>query len=997
MIKRKTIFLALIIISLLIGTTTLVQAVPPLPSSFYGTVQINGENVEEGTVISAWIEGVQYASTTTIFHEGVSVFAIDVPGDDPTTGGVIEGGTKDQTIVFKIGEIEADETALWRSGTYVNCDLSAWVLTVVADSQEKVYGEDDPELTYSYTPDDDEIIFDGALDREEGEDVGTYAITQGDLSAEGYFILFNSAELTITPKPITITADAKSKAYGAFDPSLTYKSNVPLVVGDNFTGGLARVAGENVGTYEILQGTLKIDDGNNGDNYTINFESANLTIIPRPITVTADDKEKILGDSDPDLTYKITSGSLVNGDQITGSLIRDIGETVGTYLIKQGSLAIDDSNGGANYDLTFVEGTFTIKQISITITANAATKIYGEDDPEFTYTASDISVLLTGALGREPGENAGTYAITIGTLSAGEQYAISFVTADFTITQKEASVTPNAASKVYGDPDPVLTGTLSGFLESDNVTAVYSRAAGETVAGSPYTISAVLSPADVLGNYNITYNTAEFTITKKEASVTPDDLSKVYGEAGPSFTGTLSGFLAGDNVTAVYSREAGETVIGSPHTISAVLSPEGVLGNYDITYNTAEFTITKKEASVTPNDATKVYGEDDPAFTGTVTGFLVADRVTAVYSREAGETVAGSPYEISADLGDDKVLDNYDITYNTANFTITPKEITVAADPRTKTYGLPDPALTYVVTGIEDGDSLDGGLARLPGENVGTYQIIIGTLTAGTNYTITFVPENLTITPRSITVTADDKEKTIGDSDPALTYSITTGSLAYDDEITGDLVRDAGETLGSYSIKRGTLAIDDGNGGANYELTFVEGTFTIKQISITITATATTKVYGEDDPEFTYEASDPSVILTGELGREPGENVGTYAITIGTLSAGEQYAITLVPANLTITKRPITITVDDKEKVEGDPDPELTWQITRGELAFTTDEITGVLERESGEDVGVYKILIGSLKIDDENNGENYDLEFEEGTFNILSGIVNIFLPLIRR
>ncbi|HOM67968.1 MAG TPA: MBG domain-containing protein, partial [Brevefilum fermentans] len=622
--------------------------------------------------------------------------------------------------------------------------------------------------------------------------------------------------------------------------------------------------------------------------------------------------------------------------------------------------------------------------------------VYGEEDPEFTYTASDPSVILTGKLGREPGENAGIYAITIGTLSAGEQYAINFVSADFTITKKAASVTPNAASKVYGEADPTFTGVLTGFLAGDNVVAVYSRQAGETVAGSPYEISATLSPAGVLGNYEITYNTANFTITKREASVTPNAASKVYGEADPTFTGVLTGFLAGDNVVAVYSRAAGETVAGSPYAISAVLSPEGVLANYNITYNTAEFTITKKEASVTPNDATKVYGEADPTFTGVLTGFLVADGVTAVYSREAGETVAGSPYVINAVLSPEEVLDNYDITYNTANFTITPKAITVTADPKTKTYGLPDPALTYGVTGMEDGDSLTGGLARVAGENVGTYQITIGTLTAGPNYTITFVPANLTITARPITITADDKERMIGDSDPVLTYSITAGSLAFDDEVTGALVRDAGEALGTYPIKQGTLAIDDGKGGANYDLTFVEGTFTIKQIPITITAHAATKVYGEEDPEFTYTASDPSVALTGALGREPGENVGAYAITIGTLSAGPEYAITFVSADLSITKRPITIAVDDKEKVEGDPDPVLTWKIKSGSLAFA-DKITGVLERESGEDVGVYKILIGSLKIDDGNNGENYNLKFEEGTFKILSGKFYIFIPLLRQ
>ena len=64
----------------------------------------------------------------------------------------------------------------------------------------------------------------------------------------------------------------------------------------------------------------------------------------------------------------------------------------------------------------------------------------------------------------------------------------------------------------------------------------------------------------------------------------------------------------GDGVTATYSRTAGETVLAGPYTISAVLSPAGVLSNYNITYNTASFTIEPQSASVTPNAASKTYG-----------------------------------------------------------------------------------------------------------------------------------------------------------------------------------------------------------------------------------------------------------------------------------------------------------------------------------------------------------------------------------------------------
>src|SRR5207302_2042148 len=143
---------------------------------------------------------------------------------------------------------------------------------------------------------------------------------------------------------------------------------------------------------------------------------------------------------------------------------------------------------------------------------------------------------------------------------------------------------------------------------ADGVTASYSRTAGETVLGGPYTISATLSPAAALSNYNITYNTAAFTIDPKTASVTPNAASKTYGAVDPAFTGTLTGFLVADGVTASYSRTAGETVLGGPYTISATLSPAAALSNYNITYNTAAFTIDPKSASVAPNAASKTYG-----------------------------------------------------------------------------------------------------------------------------------------------------------------------------------------------------------------------------------------------------------------------------------------------------------------------------------------------------------------------------------------------------
>jgi Bacterial Ig-like domain (group 3)/MBG domain (YGX type)/Bacterial Ig-like domain (group 2) len=125
------------------------------------------------------------------------------------------------------------------------------------------------------------------------------------------------------------------------------------------------------------------------------------------------------------------------------------------------------------------------------------------------------------------------------TYSGDTNFASSTIGLSQTVNQLAASVTPSAARKTYGAADPTLTGSLSGFLPSDNFTATYSRTAGETVAGSPYTISAVLSPTSVLNNYNITYNTANFTITAASTTTTISSVSPSPATTGVPVTVTV--------------------------------------------------------------------------------------------------------------------------------------------------------------------------------------------------------------------------------------------------------------------------------------------------------------------------------------------------------------------------------------------------------------------------------------------------------------------------
>jgi len=101
------------------------------------------------------------------------------------------------------------------------------------------------------------------------------------------------------------------------------------------------------------------------------------------------------------------------------------------------------------------------------------------------------------------------------------------------------------------------------------------------------------------------------------------------------------------------------------------LASTGLLANYDITNDGATFTINKRNATWTTNDNSKIFGTVDPSPLTTGSGnFLAADHVTATYTRAPGETLAGSPYHITATLSPAEVLGNYNITNTGANFTI---------------------------------------------------------------------------------------------------------------------------------------------------------------------------------------------------------------------------------------------------------------------------------------------------------------------------------------
>ena len=365
-----------------------------------------------------------------------------------------------------------------------NFNITPKPITVtVTPGQTKEFGAGEP--AFAYTSSDLAASFTGALARDAGENVGAYAINQGDLSAgTNYSITFVPANFNITPKPITVTVTpGQTKVFGAGEPTFTYTSSD---LAASFTGALARAAGEDVGAYAINQGDLSA-----GTNYSISFVPANFNITPKPITVTVTPGQtKVFGAGEPTFTY--TSSDLAVS--FTGALARAAGEDVGVYAINQGDLS-----AGTNYSISFVPADFNItpKPITVTVTPGQ-TKVFGAGEPAFAYTSSDLAVSFTGALVRDAGENVGTYAINQGDLTAGTNYSITFVPANFNITPKAASVILSNLSYIYDGSVKSVTVTTDPIGLSNSVT--YNGSTTEPSAAGSYAVIATITDPNYTGS-----------------------------------------------------------------------------------------------------------------------------------------------------------------------------------------------------------------------------------------------------------------------------------------------------------------------------------------------------------------------------------------------------------------------------------------------------------------------------------------------------------------
>jgi hypothetical protein len=781
---------------------------------------------------------------------------------------------------------------------------------------------------------------------------------------------------------LSVTADDKAKTYGAADPSLTYTVGGTLY----YTDTAAVVSGVSLSTTTgaaATAGTHTITaTGGTASNYNVGTPvDGTLTVAKAAaLSVTADDKAKTYGAADPSLTYTV-GGTLYYTDTtavVSGVLLATntgAAATAGTHTIT--------ATGGtaSNYNVAApVDGTLTVaKAAALSVTADDKAKTYGAADPSLTYTVggtlyyTDTAAVVSGVLlatNTGAAATAGTHTITASGGTASNYNVATPVDGTLTVAKAAAlSVTADDKAKTYGAADPSLTYTVGGTLYYTDTAAVVSGVLLATNTGAAATAGThtITASGGTASNYNVaTLVDGTLTVAKAAAlSVTADDKAKTYGAADPSLTYSVGGTLYYTDTASVVSgvslvTNTGAAATAGTHTITAT---GGTASNYNVAAPVGgTLTVAKAAAlSVTADDKAKTYGAADPSLTYSVGGTLYYTDTASVVSgvslsTNTGAAATAGTHTITATGG---TASNYNVAAPVdGTLTVAKAALTATADNQAKTYGGTDLTLTYTLSGTRyygDATSVVSGvsLATATGAaaTAGTHTI---TATGGTaaNYDVTMVDGTLTVAKATLTAMADDKAKTYGAAETALSYTLG-GPLHYSD--TAAVVSGV-----SLSTQTGTAAtagthaiVASGGVASNYDVTAVNGTLTVGKTALTITADDKAKIYGDAEPVLIASAgalqlkySDTLSVVSGlVLSTATGSaaTAGTHVIAASGGTAAN-YDITTVNGTLTVAKALLSVLADDKARDLGVPNPVFTAGISGYKLSENDAVLGGALQ-----------------------------------------------------
>lgn len=581
-----------------------------------------------------------------------------------------------------------------------------------------------------------------------------------------------------------------------------------------------------------------------------------LEVTPLAITVSALDASKTYGDSDPALGWEVTKGKLVKDESLQGITVsRELGEAVR----KDGyAVTVAQSEGAnPNYKITFKDGTFTIDKRELAVTWDTTT--------EFTYDGEEhcpqaklhnvvgddnISAYVEGAKVK-----AGTYTAKITELTGDDagnyKLPAEGLTCEFSI--KKA---PQGAPKVQATAETV-SGKSDGKITGVDAKMEWRAKGSGEYQGVPDGVTEITDRA--VGTYEVRY--------RADSDHDASSATEVTVNAGGKFVVTLPTKQIGYTITAnpgeldwhgsttlTVSIESGYFTDNDSYAVkvnNVVVTPDA-RGEFTVLNAESDLVVTvegvRKHEAV--ND--KWLSDDNTHWHECTCGEKIdesahtfewvvdkAPTTTEVGSKHQQCTVCGHALpavEIpaAAIVG---YSGEYDGAYHTVDATSLPEGTTAQYSTDGKSWSPEAPKIKDV------------------GTLTVSYKVTIDGTTAEGEVA-------LEVKPRAITVTAQDASKTYGEADPVFTWDVTSGKLIAGETLQGieidredsDNVREGGYALHLTQAK-------DAN--PNYNITFVDGVFTINQRVLTVTWGTSEFVY--DGKEHCPEATLGNVIDKDDL------------------------------------------------------------------------------------------------------------------------------------
>ncbi len=630
---------------------------------------------------------------------------------------------------------------------------------------------------------------------------------------------------------------------------------------------------------------------------------AELKVDPCPVTVKPKDASKVYGYDDPNFKLEAVEGTIPNGESLSWLKIhREPGENVGTYKLtieQREPLNTVDKIRQGNYELTLLQtGTFEITKRQIGVGWTVGTYTYNGKPQGPKVTVSNVAEGDEGKVSYEvenaTGIDAGSYPAKVTGLAGDPEviknYALPTENLEYTYTiykaeQEKPQGLKATAETIRGKCDGKIEGARGGVAyrlfrteagDADGETMVSEDGKIENLAAGDYQVWYAetnnympSTPVEVhvgKGKYlNVSLS------EKNDAySIVWHSPNRLQWHESVEFSVKISdGYYAGDdfavkaNGVVLEKNEGGRFVLSDVEentaiTVEGVRKHEAVNDKWLSNDNTHWHECTCGEKI--DETAHAFDWVIDKAPTATEAGSKHQQCTVCGHALPAVEIPAAAIVGYS---------DEYDGAYHTVDATSLPEGATAQYSTDGKNWSPEAPE-------IKDAGTLDIA-----------YKVMIGGATVEGQVT-------LEVKPRAITVAADDSSKTYGEADPVFTWAITSGELVEGESLQGieiereddDSVRDGGYALHPTQAK-------DAN--PNYNISFVDGMFTINQRLLTVTwgtseftydgkehcpVATLGNVIGNDDLGATVEGSqtEAGTSYTATLGALTGKAAGNYAL-----------------------------------------------------------------------------------------------------------------------